>query len=164
MAGSFFSNIDAKFYIAVDDTDSDVPDPQNSDLNATQFGALDWEEIPEVINGPDTGGDQNMLAQSVWGRQLDEPVKGSVVGASSELRLAIPDGAQSDGRKALGAAAAFNDNNAFAYKYEWPNGRIEYGRIKFGTPRFPKGGKEDFPEEVFPTQVAQLPVFSQATP
>jgi len=54
--------------------------------------------------------------------------------------------------------------NNYAFKLEWPDGRIEYNRGLVGAPTFPKGANEDFAEAVFMLALNQEPVFDTATP
>lgn len=155
---AYFGNLEATLSIAVG-SDTSVPDPQNADLTESEFAALTWQEIPNVVNGPDTGGSTSFVERMTWADKLTGSFQGGVSGNESEIRLAIQTSNDSDGRTALLAAAA-DVSNEFAFKFQWPNGRIEYGRLLIGEPTLTKGAKEDPPEEVFSTKVVQLPVFS----
>ena len=160
----FFGNIDATMSIATDDTpDPTVPAPQNSDLaDTTAFAALTWTAVANMVTGPETGGSTSFIERQVWDARFNSAFKGSVSGSESNIVLAIDDAAQSDGRIALGAASK-DANNAFALKFEWPSGRIEYGRFLIGEATLSKGAKEDPPEETFATKAVQLPVIDDGT-
>lgn len=153
----FFGNIEATLSIAVTSGDTSVPDPQNADLDEAAFALLTWEDIPNMVNGPETGASTNFNEVEIWGEGLTSSYKGGSSGSESEIVLATTSAASSDGRTALVAAGA-DASNAFAFKFEWPNGRIEYGRLLVGQGVYSKGAKEDPPQETFSTKVVQLPV------
>lgn len=154
----FFGNIDATMSISTDATpDPTVPEPANADLTQAEFEALTWTPVPNMVSGPDTGGSTSFVERQVWDERFNSAFKGSVSGNEGTIVLAVDDAAQADGRVALGAASAAA-TNAYALKFEWPTGRVEYGRFLIGEPTLTKGAKEDPPEETFATKVVQLPV------
>jgi hypothetical protein len=157
---AFFGNNQATISIAVG-SDTSVPDPQNTDLTLSDYSALTWEEITNVINGPETGASSNFNEREIWNSDVNPAYKGGASGTESELTLAIDDQADSDGYTAVLAASAAANNN-YALKFEWPTGRIEYVRMLIGRPRYTKGGKEDPPEVMFDTKVVQLPILDSA--
>ena len=158
----FFGNISATMSIAIQ-SGTTTPDPQNSELSESDFEALIWEAVSNMVTGPETGGTTSFIERQVWDQRFNSAFKGSVSGSESNIVLAVDDSTtQSDGRIALGAAAS-DANNAYAFKFEWPSGRIEYVRLLVGEPTLSKGAKEDPPEETFATKVVQLPVISSTT-
>lgn len=155
MAGQ--TNIGGSFYIAVD-SDSE-PVPQNSELTASQYDGLTWLQVPNMGQHGDTGVEQNMVTYSTWDNRLAIQQKGEATGASAEVRFLDVDSA---GLTAMKAAGAIEDLNNYAFKLEWPDGRIEYNRGLVGAPTFPKGANEDFAEAVFMLALNQEPVFDTA--
>ena len=148
------TNIGATFSIS---GTGSTPSAQNSALNAGGFGALTWIEVPNVGNIGDTGVDQNMVSYPVWGSALAVQTKGAATGAQAELRvLDLP----SNGMTALKAAAGITNLNNYAFRIQWPDGRIEYNRGVVGAPSYTKGNNEDFAEAVFTVALNQEPVFA----
>lgn len=153
------TNIGGKFYIAVDS--SNDPDPQNADLNEAAFGGLDWLQVPNMGQHGDTGTEQNMVTYSTWDNRLAIQQKGEATGSQAEVRFLD---VASAGLTAMKEAGSIHDLNNYAFKLEWPDGRIEYNRGVVGAPSFPKGANEDFAEAVFMLGLNQEPVFSTASP
>ena len=153
------TNIGGKLYIGVDGTDPALPVAENTDLTDTGFAALNWTEIPNVGTIGDTGVEQNMVSYPTWGERLTAQLKGSATGAQAEIRVLDVD---SDGMTALKAAAAVTDLNNYAFKVEWPDGKIENLRGVVGAPSYTKGSNEDFAEAVFMLAINQEPVFDEA--
>jgi len=152
------TNIGGKFYIAVDTAND--PDPQNSALTEGQFDGLEWLVVPNMGQHGDTGVDQNMVTYSTWDNRLAIQQKGEATGAQAEVRFLD---IASTGLEAMKEAGSVDDLNNYAFKLEWPDGRIEYNRGVVGAPTFPKGANEDFAEAVFMLALNQEPVFSTVT-
>lgn len=151
------TNIFGKIYIAVDETDADVPTFHNADLNKAQFEALDWEELPEVGQMGETGVDEAMVSYPVWGRRLAVKQKGNAEGQEPELRMLLPkSGSESDGLKAILAASATQNNVAIRIVYD--DDHVEYNRGIVRSPSYPKGENQAFREIVFGFGLNQLPV------
>lgn len=156
----FFGNISATISIAVT-SDATVPDPQNADLTESEFSALTWQNIPNIVTGPETGGSTSFIEREIWGERLTGSFKGGVSGAESQLVLAISDSNTSNGRTAL-VTASQHASNAYAFRYQWPapGSRVEYVRMLVGEKMLSKGNKEDPPEEMFDMKVVQLPIIT----
>jgi hypothetical protein len=148
------TNIGAKVSIAVDSTGT-APDAQNSDLTASGFGALTWEQIPNVGQLGDTGVTQNMVGYESWDNTLTVQQKGAAIGEQPELRALNE---TSNGMTALKDGAAISDQNNYAFKVEWPSGDIEYFRALIGPVRLPKGANEAFREVVCNLAINQAPI------
>ena len=135
------TNIGGVFSISVDSSDATVPVVANTTLDATAFAALTWEPVPNMGTHGDTGVDQNMVSFQTWDNLLTVQQKGSATGMT--YTVVFLDEA-SDGMTALQAAAEIDNNNNFAVKLQWPDGRIEYGRGVVSAPSYGKGSNEDF--------------------
>lgn len=148
------TNIGATVSIAVQ-TDGTTPDPQNSDLDASGFAALTYEQIPNVGTFGDTGVSQNMVGYESWDNTLTVQQKGAAIGEQPELRFLNE---TSNGATAVKAAGEISDQNNYAFKVEWPSGDIEYIRALVGPVRLPKGNNEAFREVVMTLAINQAPV------
>ncbi|NBB81543.1 MAG: hypothetical protein GVY36_19240 [Verrucomicrobia bacterium] len=151
------TNIGAKFYIAVDSSNN--PDPQANDLADSEFAALTWVQVPNLGTHGDTGVDQNMVGYSTWDNVLNPQQKGEATGAQPEVEFLDE---TSTGMTAMKAAASVSDQNNYAFKVEWSDGKIEYNRGLVGAPSYPKGANEDFRRVSFPLAFNQEPVFDTA--
>lgn len=138
MAGQ--THIGATLAIAVTST-ATVPDPQNSDLTASEFGALTWQSVPNLGTHGDTGTDQNIVTFPIWDKALAEQQKGSATGAQAEMTFLD---VASDGLTALKAAAAVTEGDNFAFRITYSNGDIEYNRGVVSAASYGKGENEAF--------------------
>jgi hypothetical protein len=151
------TNLQGKFYIAVDSSGN--PDPQASDLDTSGFGALTWEQVPNLGTHGDTGVDQNVVSYSTWDNTLSPQQKGEATGAQPEVEFLDED---STGMTAMKSAASISDQNNYAFKIEWSDGKIEYNRGIVNAPSYPKGANEDFRRVTFTLAFNQEPVFDTA--
>jgi len=147
-------NIGATFEIATQ-SDGTTPDPQESDLTASAFGALSYTQVPKVVTIGDTGVDQNFVTTNVWDKNLADQNKGAATGRQADV--VILDEA-SDGRTAMDAAASITDDTAYAVRIVYSDGSIEYNRVKVGAPGLSKGGNEDVAQVTYPMVAVQEPV------
>lgn len=148
------TNIGATIAIAVDSTGS-VPDPQNSDLDASGFGALDYADIPRVGQLGETGVDQGINQYETWGELLTAKQKGSASGMDSDLRCL---NVTSNGLTALKAAAQIDDQNNYVLRVTYSSGDIEYLRGLIVGPRLSKGNNNAFREFICTVALNQAPV------
>lgn len=114
---------------------------ENDDLTESEFGALSWTAVPNMITHGDTGNSQNIVSQSTW----DNPVlckgKGETDAGSPDVEfLDVP----SAGIDAMNSAATFDNHNNYAFRIVWGDGVIEYNRGLVTGPTRLKGGNEDF--------------------
>ena len=138
MAGQ--THIGATLAIAVT-SDPTVPDPQNTDLSASEFAALTYEDVPNLGTHGDTGVDQNIVTFPIWDRALAEQQKGAATGAQSEMTFLD---VASDGLTAMKAAAGVTEGDNFALRITYSNGDIEYNRGVISAASFGKGENEAF--------------------
>lgn len=149
-------NIGATFAIATQ-SDGTTPDPQSSDLSASDFGALSYTTVPNVISVGDTGVTQNFVVTQTWDNLVADQNKGAAEGADTDITILDE---SSDGRTAMDAASAIDNDVAHAVKITYSDGSIEYNRMKFGAPRYSKGGNEDVATVVYTGRTLQEPVFA----
>jgi len=140
------TNIGGTFSISVDSVDATIPEVANTTLDETAFGALTWQAVPNMGTHGDTGVDQNMVSFPTWDNLLTVQQKGAAIGKTYEVIFLDQ---ASDGMTALQAASAIDNNNNFAFKLQWPDGRIEYGRGVVSAPGYSKGSNEDFATVAF---------------
>lgn len=149
-------NIGATFAIATQ-SDGTTPDPQSSDLSASGYGALSYTTVPNVISVGDTGVTQNFVVTQTWDNLVADQNKGAAEGADTDITILDE---SSDGRTAMDAASAIDNDVAHAVKITYSDGSIEYNRMKFGAPRYSKGGNEDVATVVYTGRTLQEPVFA----
>lgn len=154
MATTPETNIGATISIAVDSTGS-VPDPQDTDLDASGFAALTWEEIPRVGQLGETGVDQGINTYETWGELLTAKQKGSAQGMDADLRVL---NIVSNGLTALQAAAEIDNQNNYAFRVEYAGGDVEYLRGLVVGARFSKGNNNAFREFICTLALNQAPV------
>lgn len=147
-------NIGGKFYIACE-SDGTTPDPNNTDLDASSFGALNWVLVPNMGQHGQTGVNQTPEGYESWDNVLTIMQKGTAQGEQPELRFLDE---ASNGLTAMKAAAGilFADNVAF--KVEWNSGDIEYNRGLVSSLRYAKGPNNGWREAVFTLILNQEPV------
>lgn len=132
---------------------------QNSDLSLSQFGGLNWLEVPNLGNFGDTGVTQNVTSYDTWDRNVTCKGKGIAnAGDPTGEFLDVP----SSGMDALLAASTVNNQNNYAFKHEWADGSVEYNRGLVLGPTRPKGGNEDFKRVVFTFAMNQEPIVNAA--
>lgn len=148
------TNIGAVVAIATQ-SDGTTPDPQNSDLDASGFGALSYTDLENVISVGETGVDQNFVTTNLWDRTLADQNKGAATGKTADIVMLDE---SNDGRTAMDAAGSITDDNAFAIRITYSDNSIEYNRVKVGAPGLGKGNNEDVAQVTFPTVSVQEPV------
>ena len=153
------NNIGSKVEIAVE-SDGTTPDPFADSalpLEASDFSALNWAEIPNIGTVGDTGFEQNMTTYDVWGANLSKKTKGIATGRDVEMRCLDE---SSNGVTAVKAAISITDNNNYAFKITKADGSIEYNVGRVGSLGLSKGGPEDYSELFFTLGINQEPVFA----
>jgi len=140
------TNIGGVFSISVDAGDATVPLAANTVLNATEFAALTYEAVPNMGTHGDTGVDQNIVTFPTWDNQLTAQQKGAATGKNYDVVFLDE---PSDGMTALTTASAIANGNNFAFKIQWPDDRIEFGRGVVTAPGYGKGSNEDFATVTF---------------
>lgn len=146
-------NIGATLAIATDS--ANAPDPQNTVLDASGYGALTYTTVPNVVSVGPTGVSQNFVPTQLWDKTLADQNKGAATGLQSDI--VILDEA-STGRTAMDTAASITDDNAYAIKITYSDGSIEYNRMKIGAPELSKGGNEDVAQVTYGAVAVQEPV------
>lgn len=145
------TNFGGKFYISTT--------AQNEDLNQAQFANLTYEEVPNLGTSGDTGVSQNIISYSTWGRNVICKGKGEADAGSPDVEFLD---VASAGMDLMLAAASVNNQNNYAFKYEWTDGSIEYNRGLVTGPTLMKGGNEDFKRVSFNLGLQQEPVLVAA--
>lgn len=149
-------NIGATFAIATQ-SDGTTPAPQATDLTAAAFAALSYTTVPNVITLGDTGMTQNWVVTQTWDNLVADQNKGAAQGADTDITILDQ---ASNGRTAMDAASAIDNDVAYAVRITYSDGVIEYNRMKFGAPRYTKGGNEDVATVVYTGRTLQEPVFA----
>jgi hypothetical protein len=126
---------------------------QNSDLDQSEFEALEWVEIGAVGSRGEMGKTTNMLTYNTWNTSVSQKAKGTTDAGSPELEVArLPGDA---GQDILRTAAAVGNNNNYAFKEvradgtTADNGTVIYNRGLVSGPRRPGGRNEDFDVEIY---------------
>lgn len=128
--------------------------PQQGDLDATAFAALNWVQVKGIGNWGETGSTTNLLSYDTWDTDVTQKAKGITDGGSPELEVArIHD---DPGQDILRTAAATNLNYAVkVLGNDKPDDNpastptIRYNRGLIVGPRTPNGRVEDFDLEIF---------------
>lgn len=149
-------NIGATVAIATQ-SDGTTPNPQTADLTASSFGALTYTQVPNVITVGDTGVTQNFVVTQTWDNLVADQNKGAAQGADTDITILDQ---PSDGRTAMDAASKIDNDVAYAVKITYSDGKIEFNRMKFGAPRYSKGGNEDVATVIYTGRTLQEPVFA----
>ena len=149
------TNIGGVFSISTTPVESgDLP------LDESGFSSLAYTPVPNMGSHGDTGVEQNTVGYPTWDNLLTIQKKGAATGAEYEVRFLDE---ASAGMTAMLGAAAIENNNDYAFKIEWPDGRIEYGAGTVKAPKFPKGENESFAEAVF-TIISNQEIVKSTTP
>ena len=126
---------------------------QNSDLDQSEFEALEWTEIKAVGSRGEMGKTTNMLTYNTWDTSVAQKAKGTTDAGSPEVEVArLP---ADPGQELLRTAAAVGNNNNYAFKEvradgtTADNGTVIYNRGLVSGPRRPGGRNEDFDVEIF---------------
>ena len=149
------TNIGGVFSISTTPVESaDLP------LDESGFASLNYTPVPNMGSHGDTGVEQNIVSYPTWDNLLTVQQKGSATGAQYEVRFLDE---PSPGMTAMLSASAIDNGNQYAFKIEWPDGRIEYNAGIVTAPSFPKGENEAFAEAVF-TIAANQEIVKSTTP
>lgn len=127
----------------------------NEDLNASEFAALQYTEVPNIGSHGDSGVSQNVVNYSTWDRNVIAKGKGEADAGSPSVEFLDVDSA---GMTLLIAAADVDNTNSYAYRIVWPDNSIEYNRGIITGPLRMKGGNEDFKRLQFNLGFNQVPV------
>lgn len=148
MAGAL-TQAGAKFYIAVDDTNSEA-EVHDTDLTKTEYEALTWLEVKGVGNVGQTGTETNIVSYDELATEVTQKGKGISNAGDPEIecRRIGADPGQVQMR------AATLTKSSYAFKYELDdsagtNGTTFYNRGLVTGPTRPNGGNEDFDLEVY---------------
>lgn len=134
---------------------------ENDDLDLAGFTALTWVDVPNMISHGDTGNTQNIVSQSTWDNPVVCKGKGETDAGSPDvefLDVANP------GVDAMNAAAAYDNQNNYAFRIVWADGAIEYNRGLVTGPTRMKGGNEDFRRLSYALGMVQEAVVDDGTP
>lgn len=127
---------------------------EDTDLDLSGFEALTYTQLPNIGTVGDTGITQNAVSYPTWDRQVLCKGKGQADAGDPTIEAQdVP----SAGLDLFLAAAAFDNANAYAFRFEWPDGSVEYNRGLVMGPQRPKGGNEDFKRVVFTLGLLQPP-------
>jgi hypothetical protein len=133
---------------------------ENSDLDLSGFEALTYTQVPGLVNHGTVGIQTNMIEDPAWDDTVICSSKGQSTGGAPDLEFRY---AESAGLDALEAAGAPDNKNSYAFKVEYPNGRIIYWRGPIGGPEFTLGGPEDNQHVTFAARNNQVPVVVDAS-
>ena len=131
----------------------------NDDLDLSGFESLTYENLPSVGNAGDTGISQNIINYSTLDRTTICKGKGEANAGDPTIEALDVGSAALD---LFEAAAVTSNGNNYAFKYEWPDGSIEYNRGLVTGPARMKGGNEDFKRIMFNLGFQQSPVVVEA--
>lgn len=153
MAGCGATNFGGKFYIS--------NTAENEDLTLSEFEGLSYTEVPNLATAGATGVSQNVVTDSLWDRPVVCKGKGEADGGAPDIEFQDNPSA---GLDLMLAAAAYDNANNYAFKFEWTDGSKEYNRGLVTGPQRPKGGNEDFKHVIFTLGLQQPPELVEATP
>ncbi|MGH8033826.1 MAG: hypothetical protein ACREO9_01280, partial [Lysobacterales bacterium] len=151
MAGCGATNFGGKFFVSTQAT--------NDDLTISEFEGLSYEEVPNLVTSDPTGVTQNVVSDSTW----DRPVvcKGKGEANAGDPNIEFQD-TPSAGMDLMNAAAAYDNTNNYAFKFEWVDDSVEYNRGLVTGPQRSKGGNEDFKHITFTLGLQQPPEIVEA--
>ena len=129
MASCGATNFGGSFYISTT--------AANDDLTLSEFLGLVYTEIPNLVTSDPTGVTQNVVSDSTW----DRPVvcKGKGEANAGDPNVEFQD-TPSAGMDLFVSAAAYDNTNSYAFKFEWADGSEEYNRGLVTGPQRTKGG------------------------
>lgn len=132
---------------------------QNDDLTLSEFEGLTYEVVPNMITSDPTGVQQNVNSDSTW----DRPVvcKGKGEANAGDPNVEFQD-APSPGMDLMVAAAAYDNVNNYAFRFQWVDGSEEYNRGLVTGPQRTKGANEDFKHVTFTLGMQQPPEVVEA--
>ena len=131
----------------------------NTDLTISEFEALAYTVIPNLVTCDPTGITQNVVSDSTW----DRPVvcKGKGEANAGDPNIEFQDVA-SAGLDLMLAAAAYDNTGNYAFKFVWADTSEEYNRGLVTGPQRSKGGNEDFKHLTFTLGLQQPPEIVEA--
>ncbi len=132
---------------------------ENDDLTISEFTALSYTDVPNLVTHDPTGVTQNIVSDSTW----DRPVicKGKGEANAGDPNCEFQD-APSAGMDLIVAAAAYDNTSNYAFEITWADGSIEYNRGLVTGPQRTKGGNEDFKHVIFTLGLQQPPEVVEA--
>ena len=151
MPGCGATNFGGQFFI------SDAP--SNDDLTLSEFMALTFVEIPNLVTCDPTGVTQNIVTDSTWDRPVVCKGKGEANAGDPNIEFQdLP----SAGMDLFEAAAAFDNTNNYGFKFLWADNSEEFNRGLVSGPQRTKGGNEDFKHVIFTLGLQQPPEVVEA--
>ena len=115
---------------------------QNSDLDATAFGALTWVKIGKAGNGGEWSQDAGFQTYSLLETRFQQKQKGTA--NAGDPVIEVSEDRADAGQDLLRIAAAQSNSNAYAVKRIKPNGVTQFNRAVIGGPEEPGSGGDDF--------------------
>ena len=151
MAGCGTTNFGGSFFISIT--------AANDDLTLSEFEGLTYEEVPNLSTSDPTGVTQNIVTDSLW----DRPVvcKGKGEANAGVVHIEFQD-LPSAGMDLMNTAAAHDNTDNYAFKFEWADGSKEYNRGIVTGPQRTKGSNEDFKHLIFSLGMQQVPEVVEA--
>ena len=132
---------------------------QNDDLTISEFEALSYTEVPNLVTCDPTGVTQNIVTDSTWDRPVVCKGKGEADAGSPNIEFQDNPSA---GLDLFIAAAAYDNTDNYAFKFQWADGSEEYNRGLVSGPTRSKGGNEDFKHVIFSLGLQQPPELVEA--
>lgn len=154
----FDTNAGGKLYVC--------DEPQQDNLTAVEYAALDWVLVGGVGNHGETGSNTNILTYDTWDDEVVQKSKGMTNAGDPEIEVARrPTDA---GQLILREAAESPLNYAFKIVKNNPAtsggvGTIRYNRGLVTGPRHPNGRNEDFELEIYTLGLNQKQIVVEPT-
>ena len=145
------TNFGGKFFISTT--------AANDDLTLSEFEGLSYEEVPNLTTSDPTGITQNVVTDSTWDRPVVCKGKGEADAGNPNVEF---QDTPSAGMDLMNVAAAFDNTDNYAFKFEWADGSKEYDRGLVTGPQRTKGGNEDFKHVIFTLGLQQPPELVEA--
>lgn len=132
---------------------------QNSDLTLSEFEGLTYTEVPNIVTSDNTGVTQNVVTDPTWDRPVVCKGKGEANAGDPNVEFQdLP----SPGMDLMEAAAAHDNTDNYAFRFQWADGSEEYNRGLVLGPQRTKGGNEDFKHVIYTLALQQPPEVVEA--
>ncbi|MFC4729090.1 hypothetical protein [Coralloluteibacterium thermophilus] len=154
MADTAYTHSNNSFAICVE--------PQNSNLDAAAFAALEYVEVAGIGNVGERGISTNIVNYDTWNSLVISKGKGLTDAGNAEVEmLRVP---TDPGQVAMRTAGAPTNKNNYAFRETLQDGTFRYYRALVSGPRHPGGRNEDFDLDVYTLGLNQATLDVPPTP
>lgn len=140
--------------------------PQNEDLSETEFEALDWVQVANVVTIGETGMRENIISQDYMDTTVSQKQKGIANAGDPDIEVGY--NATDPGQIIMRTIARTRSSYAFKFEYDdatpvTGTPTTVYNRGVVGGPATPNGAVEDFHNNIYTLGLNQAEIVVPAT-